>query len=159
MKLRLVLAVLALLSPAVLHAQPVPIAREIDLGANGRIVLGEPFDGLQSIAEFRENGLYALRPGTFAGADSIHVALADGVVAAIHFTYAPEPDDFDRYVANGTAAFGPPERWTVQPRTPGSIEYARWQDADTRMELRLDTRPGRVTLTAVMFDRHLTAID
>lgn len=145
---------LSALTAGATAAQTRPIERHIDLGAHGRIELGAPFTA-DSIATRRPGGFYGLRPGTFSGADSIGVLLIDDRVGAIRFSYAPVAADFATYVANGTSAFGAPERWTEEAEGGGRIEYAVWKDEATAMELRLAVQGEQVELTAMLADRRL----
>lgn len=147
----LVALVLAVLAPVAVAAQTAPIPRDIDLGAHGRIVLGGPFTA-DSIVEGAPGGFRNLRPGTFAGADSIQVLLAGDRVVAIRFVYAPVKADFATYLANGTRAFGEPRRWSEATESSGRTEYAVWDDAETAMELRLAVRGSSIQLTAMMSD-------
>jgi hypothetical protein len=143
----------AAFAPAAAHAQT-PLFRDIDLGAHGRIALGEPFTA-DSIATRRPGGFYDLRPGTFSGAEAIELLLVDDRVAAIRFTYAPVEAYFETYAGNMTRAYGEPERWTEEADGGGRVDYAVWQDKATALELRRQVQPGKVELTAMLADRRL----
>jgi hypothetical protein len=147
----------AAFAPAAANAQT-PLFRDIDLGAHGRIVLGEPFTA-DSIATRRPGGSYALRPGTFGGAEAIEVLLVDDRVAAIRFTYAPVEADFETYAGNMTRTYGDAERWTEEAEGGGRIGHAVWRDQATAVELRMHVRSGQVELTAMMADRRLMGND
>jgi hypothetical protein len=144
----------ALLAPAAACAQPTPVHRDIDLAPYGKIVLGEPFTA-DSIATRHPEGFYALRPGTFAGAEAVDVIVVDDLVAAIRFTYAPVAADYETYVANATEALGPPLRGTREVDGGGRMDCVAWRDARTVLEICLTTWSDRVELASMMVDRRL----
>ncbi len=104
--------------------------RQISVSTGTVITLGEPFNpaGLAvSVAE----GVYSLRPGKFAGAKKLLVAIsADGRVSDMHFIYQ-EDVSYDEVVGRYQTRFGQPH--ALDDAVQGVGVY--WADSHTRFEI------------------------
>ena len=118
--------------------------------AQDTIRLGQPLADSGPYFERTSDSTYRLRPGTFAGADSIEIRVTpEGLVKEMHFTYPPD--------ANWSAMLQTFAR-TLGPGTHIQMtearELSRWEDERTRFVVGTGGRAGR-RIKAALIDLRL----
>jgi hypothetical protein len=104
--------------------------RQVSVSTGKVIALGEPFNPAGLAVSIGE-GVFALRPGKFAGAKKLLVMVTtDSRVSAMHFIY-PEEVSFDEVVRRYQPRFGQPHSLDGAAQDVGVY----WEDGHTRFEI------------------------
>lgn len=155
--LALLIALCGLVPVSVSAQTASALFRHIDLGLLGRVELGEAFSQAERIAISESDGIFRLRQGTFGGAAAIRVhVVPDGRVAAMHFEYEREDSNFDGYVQNAAASFGPPRLLERTAPDGEQDEVALWEDPRTILEVVRRVRGNDEDVFVAMYDRELS---
>jgi len=128
------------------------IFRWINVGfGRDSIRLGEPFHRAAEYVTRVRDTLYAVRPGTFGGADSIYLDVTPtGVVKAMRFVYGSDVK-YGALVEEYAALFGGPGTQVRMAREPDSTT---WIDPQTRFVIFAPQTGSRVR--SVLADRQLS---
>lgn len=121
--------------------------RQISVSTGVVIALDEPFSPA-GLAVSAGDGVYALRPGKFSGAEKLFVMVsAEGRVSGMQFIYSKDVS-FDEVVARYRTRFGEPRPLDAPDQDSGVY----WQDGRTRFEIL------RQTATVAVSSRLLPAV-